>query len=586
MKKIYTLFVGLTFALLSMQTKAQTTINIDFAGVDTIRTSFCLPDDTLSFWAGISLSGYVVGSGIDVFVNFGDGTIDTSVATVNTGGGGTQYANSSLFHTYTGSGTYIIQTIVVAPDGKSDTLLSSPIDVFACGNLSGKVYMDQNSDCIFNTGEQVFINSSVKVTDPATGLIYYANTDVNGDYEVKVPIGPLYDVTMWSPSFPISCPVGGHTGVTVPTSGIDLGMTCPAGFDLFGNVWGAGFRPGFPRFFTAIPYNAACIPTNGTIKVVLSDPKITYSPSAFITNPPVVNGDTISWSFSGLTFQNAFGSFGGITFPFYVLTDTSAHVNDTICLEVIVEPTAGDLDPTNNVQTICFPVRNSFDPNEKNAQPLGFGEDHIVAPETNLEYTIHFQNTGNDVAYDVFILDELDENLDLSTVQIQGASHPVKMDVLENNTLRFSFDNINLPDSTSNEAESHGLVSFTVDHKTDVALGTKIDNQVGIYFDFNPPIITNTVTRTIDIVSGIAQLPGQGNLVSFYPNPANEKITIQLNSIDQADLIVHTITGQVMVSKTIKSGGETLDVSGLPSGVYLMEVRSNTNRQVERLLIH
>jgi type IX secretion system substrate protein len=54
-----------------------------------------------------------------------------------------------------------------------------------------------------------------------------------------------------------------------------------------------------------------------------------------------------------------------------------------------------------------------------------------------------------------------------------------------------------LPDSISNEPESHGYVIFEVEPLPALPNGTQITNDVGIYFDFNPPIYTNTVLNTI-----------------------------------------------------------------------------------------
>ncbi|MBK9490010.1 MAG: hypothetical protein IPO07_15465 [Haliscomenobacter sp.] len=54
------------------------------------------------------------------------------------------------------------------------------------------------------------------------------------------------------------------------------------------------------------------------------------------------------------------------------------------------------------------------------------------------------------------------------------------------------FKNINLPDSTNNEPESHGFVSFRIKDRSGLAEKTTIDNTAYIYFDQNPAIVTNT----------------------------------------------------------------------------------------------
>ena len=57
---------------------------------------------------------------------------------------------------------------------------------------------------------------------------------------------------------------------------------------------------------------------------------------------------------------------------------------------------------------------------------------------------------------------------------------------------------INLPDSTSNEPESHGYIKFKVSPQADMVEGTQVENFADIFFDFNDPIRTNTTLTTFE----------------------------------------------------------------------------------------
>jgi hypothetical protein len=59
--------------------------------------------------------------------------------------------------------------------------------------------------------------------------------------------------------------------------------------------------------------------------------------------------------------------------------------------------------------------------------------------------------------------------------------------------LTIRFDNILLPDSTSDEPNSHGVVKYTLHLRGGLAPGTAIPNTAAIYFDFNDPVVTNEV---------------------------------------------------------------------------------------------
>lgn len=146
----------------------------------------------------------------------------------------------------------------------------------------------------------------------------------------------------------------------------------------------------------------------------------------------------------------------------------------------------------------CRAVVGPYDPNIKVAVPEGYGEYNFIAADQPIQYTIHFQNVGTDKARTVTILDELSDQLDLSTFQAGPASHEHEWIILPDRTLNITFPDINLPDSTSNEAESHGFFSFTVQPVDGILPFTSIENEAAIYFDFNPPIITNRTWHLIE----------------------------------------------------------------------------------------
>ena len=147
--------------------------------------------------------------------------------------------------------------------------------------------------------------------------------------------------------------------------------------------------------------------------------------------------------------------------------------------------------------TSCREVTSSFDPNAKEAIPRGIGPEHLIEPEWPLDYTIYFQNTGNDTAFTVVLRDTLSPHLDLSSLRVQGGSHPFSWQLRPNRELVFTFENILLPDSTTNLEGSQGHVSYRIRPLPEAAPGSLIQNSAAIYFDFNEPIFTNTVFHTI-----------------------------------------------------------------------------------------
>ncbi|MBK7969795.1 MAG: hypothetical protein IPK08_13115 [Bacteroidetes bacterium] len=147
------------------------------------------------------------------------------------------------------------------------------------------------------------------------------------------------------------------------------------------------------------------------------------------------------------------------------------------------------------------------------------------------EYLIRFQNTGNDTAFNVVILDTLDNNLNFSTFELLDASHSLQTEIKNDGAIKFSFLNILLVDSVANEPESHGYIRYRIRGNSGLADSTEINNTAYIYFDYNTAIITNTTLNTFVFVlpTGISEIANKDN-VFIYPNPLSESATMTFNN--------------------------------------------------------
>jgi len=228
----------------------------------------------------------------------------------------------------------------------------------------------------------------------------------------------------------------------------------------------------------------------------------------------------------------------------------------------------------------CVAAINSFDPNAKQAAPEGYDTPHYILPETPIEYEILFQNTGTDTAFTVVLRDTLDESLDLSTLRVGASSHAYDFEVSENRTLKFTFNNIMLPDSNVNVVGSNGFVSFKITPKSTTPLGTVIRNHAAIYFDFNEPIITNETFHTlgidfIDIISDVVEHPSIENIkVVVAPNPfqAFTKFEIRNHFSDKYDLELYDAQGRVVMKKEFAGPSFVLSNEVLSAGVFFYRI--------------
>ncbi len=226
----------------------------------------------------------------------------------------------------------------------------------------------------------------------------------------------------------------------------------------------------------------------------------------------------------------------------------------------------------------CRENVGSYDPNDKQGFPRGYGAQHYIKPGVDIEYLIRFQNTGTDTAFQVVIRDTLSPWLDPGSVVPGASSHPYRFDYYGDGYLKFVFDPIALPDSNVNQAGSQGFVSFKVKQKPGVPLETDIFNQAAIYFDANPPVITNETQHRVgeSFVTVSAWSPAAPGLqLAIQPNPAVDYALLQLKGLPaDAEWQVELLDGLGRPVRREQATGSSwrLERGALPAGLYLLRV--------------
>lgn len=231
---------------------------------------------------------------------------------------------------------------------------------------------------------------------------------------------------------------------------------------------------------------------------------------------------------------------------------------------------------TRPTYTECQENIGAFDPNDKRI----FNEDGVQTAviDTNqyIYYHIRFQNTGTDTAFNVRIVDPLSPILDVSTLDMLSASHPYEYEINDDASLVVYFNNILLPDSTTNEPASNGYFKFRIKPLPEYGYGTSISNLAGIYFDFNEPVITN---EAILLIEDPVLVREPKDLLAFqlYPNPADQIIRIVMpdNWLEEPEEVeIIDAFGRRLLRQSW-SGAQGIDLRLLPGGVYQLVLRSN-----------
>lgn len=209
--------------------------------------------------------------------------------------------------------------------------------------------------------------------------------------------------------------------------------------------------------------------------------------------PASVNADTITWNVGNMDPLTA----SSITLVLRAGNPPAVNIGDVMVFAANISPDTSDETPADNTDTIHQTVKGPFDPNDKIENNNGSFYVNQLQANQPLTYTIRFQNTGTDTAFNVVIKDTLSDQLDINSLELVCASHPGQLSIKDGKYCTWTFSDIHLPDSTTNEPASHGYISYRIKPKNTLQAGDVINNSASIYFDFNYPVLTNTQQTVI-----------------------------------------------------------------------------------------
>lgn len=339
----------------------------------------------------------------------------------------------------------------------------------------GHVYNDNNQNGTRDSDEPYRANFKIRLSN---GL--FTTTDNSGSYYIKINHTGNYSLSCDAPAYFNAIPAA----YQYQCSG-DTVITNDFAFIPYANVKGLSIsvtplvsaaRKGFPMPYDITYENTGSTDMAPEVLFTYDNTKLLFDSCS--NAAAMLNGNSLLINDDGLKP----GERRSFTAYFHVNINTGLGENVTAGA-VAVEGSISASDEVTNQ------IKGSFDPNDKSATPSLSPQE--LTDGKYIYYIIRFQNKGNDTAFDVRVLDTLNNNLDYTTLQVLASSHPCITTVKDDNTVAFEFMHINLPDSATNELKSHGYISFRVRPYPTIQQNTSIPNQAAIYFDFNPAVMTN-----------------------------------------------------------------------------------------------
>lgn len=75
-----------------------------------------------------------------------------------------------------------------------------------------------------------------------------------------------------------------------------------------------------------------------------------------------------------------------------------------------------------------------------------------------------------------------------------------------------------------------------------------------------------------DNTVAVAELTQDDNSVTIYPNPATDKLHLDYDAGKKLTATVYDVTGKLLITSELSNGTNTIDVSALQSGVYILNI--------------
>ena len=379
-------------------------------------------------------------------------------------------------------------------------------------------------------------------------------------------------------------------------------------------------RPGFTSEQTIRFSNLGNTLASGTIRLEYQGEFLILENSM----PPHASDDNtvIEWTYNNLRpFETRYIKFE-LTANTPTATTNPLNGDEVLNFKTTIYPIVNDIEKENNIHCVSQTVVNSYDPNNKTC--LQGTTLDINNLDNYVEYLINFENLGTASAVNVVVVDKINTQLfDINSLEIVEASHPMKTRITRNQ-VEFHFTDIFLP---FEDELNDGSVLFRIKPNSDLVVGDVLQNQAEIYFDFNAPIITNNFETTIieiidfdndgfnededcddtdpNVNAFAVEIPNNGidedcdgvDLISsssseifgsnivLYPNPTSDFITI---SSDDDYLYLQMDLYDAMGRKiNLEFNNQTLDVSLLDSGVYILQIadQSSGEKTTKRIVV-
>jgi uncharacterized repeat protein (TIGR01451 family) len=497
-------------------------------------------------------------------------------------------AGSSIIKDYSGLPTSGYKKFIVAEDYHlyviidNHRIFRSTEALFYPNFISGSVYNDSDLDCILDTLDETLQYWQIKVESDQYTQIRTTNNEGSFNFSVpegeytlsSQPISPYWDLCESSVNISVD-----ENNPEVHYDFLARGLADCADLEIdFSTPF---LRRCFDNIYTVKVVNTGPKPSEGTTLTLELDSFFVFLGASIPYTQ--IEDHIIEFDLGVLELNQE------VSFQIQINLSCDADLGQEHCMTGILSDD-NICQNDRSIYTECQENIGAFDPNDKRVFNEAGAQVETIEKDEYLYYHIRFQNTGTDTAFNVRIEDPLSSILDINTFKMLSSSHPNVYRIIDGPVLEVIFENILLPDSTTNEPASHGFFKFKIKPLPEYDYGTSIPNQAAIYFDFNEPIYTNEAITVIEQTIGIKNTE-PGIEFDIYPNPVTNTLFVnaEINGSSSMDLSIYDLNGRQIKSvfQGYKNTGThhwEVPVEKLVPGIYILKLQTDGGLQIDKFI--
>ena len=443
--------------------------------------------------------------------------------------------------------------------------------------ITGQILFDNDN----NTATTNFANPYLKLVTTINGNTIQTVSKSNGDYNFYLTQAGNYNLSpaIENPTWFTIAPISGTFSDTNNNISANNFYLAPIGVHQDVEISIRPVKePVGGLLFTTVPYeivfkNKGTQSHSGSLTMNFDNLLLLYQSS---TLPVNIGIGSITHNYTNLLpFETR--SFV-LTLSTVNLLTTGSSLQSTISID-----SAGETTPTQNDNNFTYNQRVVSNNNPNKVECL----EGYTQPQSEigkyLHYAINFENSGNQVAKNITIKTELDENkFDINSIQILKTTHPLDLEII-NNKAYYKFRNANV-----GGPGGQGGILLKIKTNPTLPSGSTVIYGAEIFFDYeqnqSPTVsATNNANTTFGTLN--VSINNHDNSIVVYPNPSNSYIYINSNINE----IIRTVElydsfGRLLQTNINNSEKASINISDRTRAIYFLKITTDNGQKVEKII--